>query len=316
MVRTRLFEERTAQLFAAGELHGTIHLAIGEEATAVGVCAALKKGDVITQTHRGHGQAIALGMDMQGMMAELFGKAGGTCGGYGGSMHIADLSCGSLGANGIVAGGIPLAVGSALSQQYFEKKRITVCFFGDGAANEGAFHESLNLAALWKLPLLLVCENNFYGMSTHIKKSMNIDDISLRGIPYGISGQQVDGNDVIAVYHAARESREQVLEKGPLFLVLNTYRWAGHSHNDRQVYRHQEEVTQWQEKCPIARLRDTLIQENRAIAAELDALDEKVKAEVDAAVQFARKSPVPDPALMASRVFAAGEVRGAKICAK
>jgi pyruvate dehydrogenase E1 component alpha subunit len=312
MTRIRVFEERAAELFAQGALHGTLHLSIGEEATAVGVCAAMEDGDMITQTHRGHSQAIATGTDLGGMMAELFGKATGTCGGYGGSMHIASLTA-SLGANGIVGGGIPLAAGSALSQQYLGKSNITACFFGDGAVNEGAFHETANLASVWKLPLLMVCENNLYGMSMHVSRSMHIDDIAQRALSYGMPAMAEDGNDVIAVYQAAVRARAAVLAGGPMLLVLNTYRWAGHSHSDRQLYRTQDEVEQWKLRCPIRMLRERLLEEDGFTQADLDALDAHSRAEVDRAVSFAQASPDPDPVDMIGRVYAE---RGGTVCGR
>jgi len=293
MVQTRKFEERAAKLFVQGKVHGTAHFCIGEEATGIGVSAALKDEDYILQTHRGHNQGIGKNMNINLMMAEFLGKATGYCKGKGGCMHIADFSKGSLGANGIVGGGIPLAVGAALSQKYQKKDTITVGFFGDGAANEGTFHESLNLASIWKLPVLFVCTNNYYGMSNHVSKSMNISDIAVRADSYGIKGLSIDGNDLIGIYEETIKARKYVREHGPMLLVLNTYRWMGHSKSDPQAYRTKKEVADWKKKCPIKRYRDYLLENRIATTVELDQLDKKAARDIDAAVEFAEKSPEP-----------------------
>jgi pyruvate dehydrogenase E1 component alpha subunit len=307
MVTTRAFEETAVRLFEEAKVHGTAHFCIGEEAVGVGVCAALEKDDFITQTHRGHGQAIGKGAEIRTMMAELLGKKTGCCQGLGGSMHIADFSTGSLGANGVVGAGIPIAAGAALSQKYFKKPNITVCFFGDGASNQGAFHEALNLASVWQLPVLFVCINNFYGISTHIKKSMRIDNISVRASSYGIPGISVDGNDVLAVFTETQKARKQALENGPILMVLSTYRWLGHSKSDAQAYRTIEEINQWKEKCPIKRYREYLVTEEVFSNAELDAFDRKVYDEVSAAATFAEQSA--EPSLEGQAVYAAGDMR-------
>ncbi|MDR2700935.1 MAG: thiamine pyrophosphate-dependent dehydrogenase E1 component subunit alpha [Spirochaetaceae bacterium] len=312
MVKTRVFEETAVRLFEENIAQGTAHFCIGEEAAAVGVCSALEKEDMITQTHRGHGQAIGKGADVNRMMAELLGKETGCCRGMGGSMHIADFSTGSLGANGIVGAGIPIAVGAALAQKYFKRPNITVCFFGDGAANEGAFHESLNLASVWQLPVLFVCTNNFYGISTHISRSMHIDDISVRASSYGIEGVNLDGNDVIAVFEETVKARKKVLEKGPMFMVLTTYRWLGHSRSDAQVYRTTEEVDRWKEKCPIKHCRERLLSEAVFTPAELDAFEKQVCDEVAAAAVFAETSPEISSAGVFQDVYAPGDIRDAK----
>ncbi|WP_010258299.1 thiamine pyrophosphate-dependent dehydrogenase E1 component subunit alpha [Treponema primitia] len=312
MVQTRNFEETAARLFVEGKVHGTAHFCIGEEATGVGVCSALEKEDMITQTHRGHNQAIGRGMDLKRMMAEFLGKETGYCKGKGGCMHIADFSVGSLGANGVVGGGIPVATGAALSQKYFKKSNITVCFFGDGATNEGAFHESLNLASVWKLPVLFVCTNNYYGMSTHISKSMNITDIASRAASYGMKGITVDGNDILAIYEETLKAREYILKNGPLFMVLNTYRWMGHSKSDSQVYRTKEEVNEWKLKCPIKRFREYLIKEKIFTEAEIGAFDKKAQDDVAAAVDFANASPEPKIENIFDDVYADGDMRTQK----
>jgi TPP-dependent pyruvate/acetoin dehydrogenase alpha subunit len=293
MVQTRKFEEKAARLFVEGKVHGTAHFCIGEEATGIGVCSALENDDYILQTHRGHNQGIGKNMDINKMMAEFLGKETGYCKGKGGCMHIADFSKGSLGANGIVGGGIPLAVGAGLSQKYLKKDNITVGFFGDGASNQGAFHEALNLASVWKLPVLFVCTNNYYGMSTHVSKSMNIDDISIRAKSYGIKGLALDGNDVVKIYEETIKAKKYVKENGPMLMVLNTYRWMGHSKSDAQAYRTKDEVKEWKEKCPVKRYHEYLTNEGIATAEELDDLDARAVKDIDAAVEFAENSPEP-----------------------
>jgi acetoin:2,6-dichlorophenolindophenol oxidoreductase subunit alpha len=293
MAQTRRFEETAARLFTEGKVHGTAHFCIGEEATGVGVCSALAKEDLIAQTHRGHNQAIGKGMSIDLMMAEFLGKESGYCHGRGGCMHIADWSSGSLGANGIVGGGIPIAVGAAFAQQYRKLDAITVCFFGDGATNEGAFHEALNLASVWKLPILFVCVNNYYAMSTHLGSHMNIQDISIRAASYGIRGLALDGNDIIAVYEATLEAKDYVKREGPMLLVLNTYRIMGHSKSDPQNYRTKEEVDAWKLRDPILLYRKKLVEAGTFTAAELDALDARAVVDVAHAVEFAEASPEP-----------------------
>jgi pyruvate dehydrogenase E1 component alpha subunit len=302
-----MFEEHTVRLVKEGKIHGTAHFCVGEEATGVGVCAALEKGDFFTQTHRGRSQAFGADFDMAAMFAELLGKPSGTCKGRGGSMHIADFSKGSLGANGIVGGSIPIACGSALTQQMGRKPNITVCFFGDGAMNEGTFHESLNLAALWRLPVLFVCTNNLYGMSTHIGRSTAVDDLSRRGESAGIPGVTIDGNDVTAVYEATRAAREAVLNDGPGLLVLNTYRWYGHSKSDPQVYRDQEEVAAWKERCPLKTLRERCISAQTHSPGDFERLDEQAGQEVKSALAAALAAPeakIRDSVCLLDEVYA------------
>lgn len=293
MVLTREFEQTIAQLFASGKIHGTAHFCIGEEATGIGVSSALDEKDYITQTHRGHSQGIGKNMDVKKMMAEFLAKESGYCKGRGGSMHIADFSVGSLGANGVVGGGIPIATGAALSQQYRKTNNVTASFFGDGATNEGTFHESLNLASIWKLPLIFVCTNNLYGMSMHVSKSMNIDDIALRSASYGMKGINVDGNDVIAVYNETKKAREYVLEHGPILLVLNTYRWMGHSKSDNQNYRDKKEIESWKAKCPIKRHHNYLVENKIFTVEELDLIHKQVTKEIKEAYEFALNSKEP-----------------------
>ncbi len=293
MAQTRRFEETAARLFVEGKVHGTAHFCIGEEATGVAVCAALTREDLIGQTHRGHNQAIGKGMSIDRMMAEFLGKETGYCHGRGGCMHIADSACGSLGANGIVGGGIPIAVGAAFAQQYKGLNAITVSFFGDGATNEGSFHEAINLAAVWKLPIIFVCTNNMYAMSTPLKAQMNIEDLSLRAKAYGIRGEAMDGNDAIAIYEATLEAKDYVLHNGPMLLVLNTYRHMGHSKSDPQNYRTKDEVEAWKKRDPFIIIRARLMAEASFTAAELDALDERAVRDIAKAVEFAEASPEP-----------------------
>lgn len=293
MMVTRNFEETAAKLFTQGKVHGTAHFCIGEEATGIGVCAALQPQDQIYATHRGHGQSIGKGMDVKRMMAEFLGKATGVCRGKGGCMHIAELAVGNLGANGIVGGGIPIAVGSALSTRMQGIDRIVVDFFGDGAANEGTFHEALNLAAIWKLPILFVCVNNQYGMSMHVSKHMAIPDIAARASSYGMPGKTIDGNDIFLVYEAALEAREYVRTRGPLLLVTNTYRIMGHSKSDANVYRSKQEVEEWKKRCPIKRMRQRLLAERLFTAAELQDLDSRAERTIREALEFAEASPEP-----------------------
>jgi len=293
MVQTRRFEETAARLFSEGKVHGTAHFCIGEEATGIAVCAALEPGDRMTATHRGHGQSIGKGMRLDLMMAEFLGKETGYCKGRGGCMHIADFSVGSLGANGIVGGGMPLAVGAALSQRLQGSTDITVCFFGDGATSTGSFHESVNLASVWKLPVLFVCVNNLYAMSTPLRRQANIPDLAQRGQAYGIRGVSMDGNDAIAIYLAAREAREYVKQNGPMLLVLNTYRHMGHSKSDANVYRTKQEIEEWKKRCPIKRMRERLVAEGTFTDDELDAIEAQAAGDVEEAVRFAEASPAP-----------------------
>ena len=249
--------------------------------------------DRMTATHRGHGQSIGKGMRLDLMMAEFLGKETGYCKGRGGCMHIADFASGSLGANGIVGGGMPIAVGAALSQRMMGLPNITVCFFGDGATSTGSFHESVNLASVWKLPVLFVCVNNMYAMSTSLRKQANISDLALRGQAYGIKSVSMDGNDAIGIYLATRDAREYVKEKGPMLLVLNTYRWMGHSKSDANVYRTKQEIDEWKKRCPIKKMREQMISEGIFTDEELDAIDAQAVADVEEAVRFAESSQSP-----------------------
>ncbi len=304
MLLTRKFEEKVAYFFSMGMVHGTTHLYVGEEACAAGVCCALQEQDIMTSTHRGHGHCISKGIDLNKMMAELLGKATGYCKGKGGSMHIADLGRGNLGANGVVGGGQSVAVGAALTTRMKKIDRIVVCFFGDGSTNQGNFHEAVNLASIWKLPVLFVCENNQYGISMSVRRSTNIDDLSIRAQAYGIPGKRIDGNDVICVHEAALEAREYVRENGPMLLVLETYRYLGHSKSDANVYRTKEEVTAWKDKDPIKRIWDYFLEQGLYSEEELKAIDHKANEEIEAAVAYAKGSPYPALETVTEDVYA------------
>ncbi|MFQ3662380.1 MAG: thiamine pyrophosphate-dependent dehydrogenase E1 component subunit alpha [Chloroflexaceae bacterium] len=301
MLKIRRFEEQVGKLFGQGQLPGFVHLYIGEEAVGAGVCATLRDDDYIVSTHRGHGHVIAKGGDLNRMMAELFGKATGYCKGKGGSMHIADFSIGMLGACGIVGGGIPVAVGAALSAWYRGSDQVAVSFFGDGAANEGSFHESLNLASVMGLPVIFVCENNQYGEFTPAHKAMNIRDIATRAISYGIPGVTVDGSDALAVYTAtARAVARARAGEGPTLIEARTHRRGGHAEGEEaflggQAYRTPEEMDAMQASDPLARLRDLIIAEALAPIAHLEALEQTISQAVTDAVAFARHSPDPTP---------------------
>ena len=293
MCRIRKFEDKLIELFAAGMLHGTTHLYNGEEAVAAGVCAALQPQDMITSTHRGHGHCIARGMELRGMMAEMFGRATGVAGGRGGSMHMADMARGNLGTNGIVGGGQGLAVGAALAMKMKKKDGVVACFFGDGAANEGSFHEAANLAAVWKLPVLFICESNGYGFSMPTDSAMRAESVAARAQSYGFPGKTIDGNDAAQVYAEAAEARAYALAHGPMLLECRTYRIAGHSKNDKNVYRTQEEIEAWRRSDPILRLKELMRQKGFA-QMELDAAETEAVAAVEDAVAFAQVSPYPE----------------------
>jgi pyruvate dehydrogenase E1 component alpha subunit len=301
----RCFEEKAEQLYALGKVHGTMHLSIGQEASAVGACLALRRDDYILSTHRGHGHCLAKGADVNLMMAEFMGKAIGYCRGRGGSMHIADVEGGNLGANGVVGGGIPTSVGVALGLKMQKTDKVLICFFGDGAANGGGFHEALNMAAIWKLPVVYVCENNQYAMSMSVKRSFAVEHISVRAAGYGIPGVTVDGNDLTAVYAAVRQAVERARRgDGPTLVENLTYRWRGHSKSDRQRYRTREEVKEWQDKDPIARLRARLLDAGLFDVATLDAVGQEGCTVIENATTFADAAAEPDPATIMDGVYA------------
>ncbi len=305
MYTIRAFEERAEQLYALGKVHGTMHLSIGEEASAVGSIAALRPDDLILSTHRGHGHCIAKGADLNRMMAEFLGKETGYCRGRGGSMHIADVAGGNLGANGVVGGGLPISVGVGLALRMQKRDQIVLCFFGDGAANNGAFHESLNMAAIWKLPVVFVCENNQYAMSLSVRRAFAIERISDRAAAYGMPGVTVDGNDLLAVYQAVSSAVQRArANQGPTLVENVTYRWRGHSKSDANRYRTREEIEAWKRKCPIKRFRARLIEEGVLTEEEADRLEQEARQAIDAAVAFAEASPEPSLDTLEEGVYA------------
>jgi acetoin:2,6-dichlorophenolindophenol oxidoreductase subunit alpha len=293
----RRFEQRSTTLFGENKIWGTIHSYAGEEAIAAGVCAHLRDDDWITSTHRGHGHCIAKRADLGKMFAELLGRETGYCRGRGGSMHIADTSKGNLGANGIVGGGIPIATGAALTARQLGTDQVAVSFFGDGAANEGTFHESLNLAAIWKLPVIFVCENNQYAESLPAGKAFATDDIASRAIGYGMPGVNVDARDVRPVYEVAGEAIARARAgNGPTLIVAESYRHEGHYYGDPQQYRTKGEIEAWRATFdPLTNTRAWLTSEGIATNAELDAIDQAIDEEMERAVAWAEAGPLASP---------------------
>ena len=308
MLIIRQFEEQAIALFERGQIRGNVHPCIGQEAVSVGVCANLRRDDYMTSTHRGHGNCLAKGADPKRMMAELLGRATGYCKGKGGSMHIADFDGGNLGANGIVGGGFPIATGAGIGIQNRGTDQVVVCFFGDGAANQGTFHESLNLAALWKLPVLYVCENNQYALSTPLRESVGLPELSERARGYGIPGVLVDGNDVLAVHAAAGEAvRRARAGEGPTLLDCLTYRFFGHFTGDKGhgiTYRTKQEMDEWRTRCPIARARRHLLDAAIATDEQLETIEKQAEALIAAAAQYGLDSPWPSPEEAIEDVFA------------
>jgi len=299
----RKFEERALSFFEQNILRGSVHLCIGQEATPATVCSLLNPDDYIASTHRGHGHCLAKGADPKRALAELMGKATGYCGGRGGSMHIADVEAGNLGANAIVAGGIPIAVGAALASKMQNNGKVAISFFGDSATNEGVFHEALNLAAIWKLPVVFMCENNGYGISVPQWQSTSVKDLSVRAASYNMEGVTVDGNDVEAIYEAAKKAIDKARRgEGPTLIECKTYRWLGHWTGDPQPYRTKEEINEWKEKCPIKRCRQRLL-ELGVSEADIIKIEEDALKAIDEAAEFALSSPEPDPATVLDDVF-------------
>ncbi|MEM8823203.1 MAG: thiamine pyrophosphate-dependent dehydrogenase E1 component subunit alpha [Pseudomonadota bacterium] len=291
----RKFEEGAEDSYMRGLIHGTMHLSIGQEASAVGACMSLSDADKITSTHRGHGHCIAKGADVERMFAEFFGKETGYCRGRGGSMHIADVKKGNLGANGIVGGGLPIAVGAALSAKRLGTGAVTICFFGDGANNEGAFHEALNMATIWKLPVVFVCENNRYGMSTSTERSTAVKSVADRAAAYAMSGQSIDGNDFSAVAETvdAAVARARAGD-GPSLIESLTYRWRGHSKSDRNRYRTKDEIAHWMAQDPIPRMAAMLIDHGLMTETEADAIEQDAAAEITQAIEAAKTQTDPN----------------------
>ena len=306
MLTIRFFEEKVFELYGQNLVPGTIHLYAGEEAVAVGVCANLRRDDYITSTHRGHGHCIAKGARLDKTMAEILGRKTGYCKGKGGSMHIADFSVGMLGATAVVGAGIPIATGAGLSIRLRGTDQVAVCFFGDGASNQGTFHEGINLAAVWHLPVVFVCENNLYAMGTRQTRVMLIDNIADRAAGYGIPGVAVDGNDISAVFEAARVAVERARRgEGPTILECKTYRLKGHSRFDPAAYRPKDEVNEWLKKDAIARFQARLLERGIITEGEIQRAVEKARNDVEEATEFALESPFPEPAEALDDVYAA-----------
>lgn len=304
MVRIRSFEEQCILLSHKGLVGGSLHLYIGEEAIATGSISVLNKDDYITMTHRGHGQCIAKGADLGRMFAELLGKETGYCKGRGGSMHIADVKLGMLGANGIVGAGIPIAVGASLAIKYRQGKQVVLCFFGDGATSTGAFHEGVNMGAIWRLPVVFICENNMYAITTPISKSCALRDVADRANGYGMPGVVVDGNDVLAVREAALKAVERARKgDGPTLIECKTYRWLGHHLGDDCKYRPPGELEVWKERCPIKNFVQYLLKDNVTREADLKKIQGEVDREIETAVKFAYDSPPANPERILEDVF-------------
>lgn len=305
MIRIRRFEERVAREFAEGNIPGSVHSYIGEEAVATGAIAHLRKDDYIMSTHRGHGHLIAKGGKTDRMMAELFAKKTGYCLGKGGSMHIANLDIGMLGAAGIVGAGIPIATGAGLSAKLRGTDQVTLCFFGDGASNLGRFHEGINLGAVWRLPVIYICENNLWAVSVPTSCSLAISNIADRAIGYGIPGIVVDGMDVIAVYEAAGEAVARARRgEGPSLIEAKTYRFRGHFEGDSGTYRPKEEIEEWLKRDPLKLFEEKLLEMKVLTKKEVEETDKEILAEIDQAVKFAQESPFPKPEETLENVYA------------
>ncbi|NLB70861.1 MAG: thiamine pyrophosphate-dependent dehydrogenase E1 component subunit alpha [Chloroflexi bacterium] len=306
MIKIRLFEEMADKQYALGKVHGTMHLSAGQEAVAVGSGFAVDREDYLLNHHRGHGHFIASGADVNKMMAEFLGKETGYCHGRGGSMHIADVTANNLGANGIVGGGLQLAVGVGLAIQMKKKDQVVLTIFGDGAANEGIFHESLNMAAIWDLPILYLCENNQYGMSADVTRVSAKTPFKDRAAAYGIPGYYIDGNDVLAVFETMQKAAGHARSgKGPVFVEAQTYRYFGHSKSDRNLYRTKEEMDYWKSvEDPILRFENLLLKADLITKEKIDQIKDELSKEVDEAVVFAENSPEPDVKNLTEWVYA------------
>lgn len=304
MLLIRRFEEKCNELYIQGLIPSTLHLYAGQEAVAVGVCSLLNNDDYITSTHRPHGHALAKGVSARSIMAELFAKATGCCRGKGGSMHVGDMRVGMLPAIAIVGAGAPIAVGIGLSAKMRGTNQVAVCFFGDGGANEGAVHEAMNMAAIWKLPVVFVVENNLYGASTPTQYAFAIQDIADRAHAYGFPGVVVDGMDVLAVREVADAAIQRARDKqGPTLVECKTYRFVGHSRSDARNYRSRDEEAEWLKRDPLPRLAEMLLAQNKITRANLDALQNDVDAEIQDAIEFAEASPYPKPEETLQDVF-------------
>jgi TPP-dependent pyruvate/acetoin dehydrogenase alpha subunit len=304
MALIRAFETQVARLYADSEIPGFVHTSLGQEAVAAGVCAALRRDDTLTTTHRGHGHVLAKGADVTGMMDELFGRASGLCGGKGGSMHVADPAVGVLGANAIVGAGIPIATGAALSSKLLRQDRVAVAFFGEGAVNQGAFHEAVNLAAIWDLPVLFVCENNRYAEFTDSTLMSRVGSVTERVAAYGIDAVSVDGNDVETVFAAAQEAVDRCRSgDGPAFIEAVTYRWHGHYEGDQQPYKPTDEAESWRSRDPLLLTEQRLTEDHEVTVAQLESVTEEAARTVTLAVEHARTADAPAAEEAFSHVF-------------
>jgi pyruvate dehydrogenase E1 component alpha subunit len=304
MVLIRRFEERVNELYLQGRIPSTLHLYIGQEAVATGVCASLRRDDYAFSTHRPHGHALAKGVSPQALMAELYAKATGCCQAKGGSMHVGDVTVGMFPAIAIVGANVPIAAGTALAAKILKDNRVTACFFGDGAANEGAWHEGLNIAALWNLPVVYICENNLYAASTHVSLAFKIEHIADRAAAYGMPGIVVDGNDVLAVYQAGRVAIERARQGGgPTLIECKTYRQCGHSRSDPRTYRSKEEEAEWEKRDPIPRFRQHLLAHKICTIEQIQQIEQNVEQTIDEAIAFAESSPEPELAALFTHVF-------------
>jgi pyruvate dehydrogenase E1 component alpha subunit len=309
MVLIRRFEETVNDLYMQGRIPSTLHLYIGQEAVAAGVCSVLQLDDYVLTTHRPHGHALAKGVDPKAIMAELFGKVTGTCKGKGGSMHVGDIRVGVFPAIAIVGGNVPIAAGAALAIKMQKNGRVAVSFFGEGATNEGDWHEALNVAAIWKLPVLFICENNLYAASTSYKTVFNIEHVADRAGAYGIPGVVIDGNNVLAVHRVAKEAVARARSgEGPMLIECVTYRQCGHSRSDPRTYRSREEEAAWKEKDPITNFRKYLVEEAHFNEINLRQIEDRVEAVIKEAVDFAEASPLPQPEDIYTDVFTTGTV--------
>lgn len=305
MYQIRAFEEQAENSYMAGKIHGTMHLSIGQEASAVGSISTLDPTDYIIGHHRGHGLCIAKGADLNLMMAEFYGKENGYCRGRGGSMHIADVAGGNLGANGVVGGGIPMAVGVGIGLKMQAENRVLLSFFGDGAASTGAFHESMILAVLFQVPVVFICENNQYAMSFAANDWTSSKNLAAHGELYGMAGKATDGNDLLEVQSVVQDAVDRARQgAGPSLIVNDTYRWRGHSKSDRNRYRTEEEIQEWKEKDPIRRFKKHVINEKILKEEEVEAIEEQAYADIEAARQFAESSPEPDVEKLEEGVYA------------
>jgi TPP-dependent pyruvate/acetoin dehydrogenase alpha subunit len=304
MLKVRRFEETIEKLFKAGEMPGFVHLSVGQEAISVGTCLALKEQDLVTSHHRGHGYCIARGVDTRFMMAELFGKAGGLQGGKGGSLHICDFNRGIMGSYAIVGGSIPIATGIGLACQRRELNSIVVCPFGDGAVNSGAFHEAINMASIWKLPVVYLCENNQWAVSTPVAAVINVKNTSERAKAYGIPGVTIDGNDIMAVYETMSQAAQRARSgDGPSLIEAKTFRIAGHFVGDPEHTRNTKEVEKWRKKCPIKRWQKVLTDEGVLNSSNIEKIESQIQAELENAVKYAKELPYPMPSEALKNIF-------------